>query len=381
MGRPLKPFYDAEKQGWYIRPQGQRIRLAPGPKNSLTRKQAEEAFCRYLMEEKPLDPEEPDLKALLETYLFHYQQEAEPRSVYERQRILEEFLAAMPANILVRNLLPFHLTQFIAARKDRWKSTDTQANVIKHIKAPFGWAIKQGLLKVHPFLSITGAFGNRRRPVTDEEFEKLLQASWPRLQEILRFIRLTGARPCEIRALCWEHLDLDRGVLILTKHKTSRTRKDRAPRMIVLVEEALEILIQIRRRQEHAEYIFLNRCRRPLKRNSVALAIKRIKDRIGLPQEVILYGIRHSFGTRAVMAGMNLKILAELMGHTSTRMTEHYVHVAGQINHLRSALSQIVPCSGGPAPQPPEKKIEASQPGSVPDNLVDADHKSGADNR
>ena len=58
----------------------------------------------------------------------------------------------------------------------------------------------------------------------------------------------------------------------------------------------------------------------------------------GIAPEVKLYGLRHGFGTRSILNGVDLKTLSALMGHTTTRMTEHYVHVAGQREHLAAAM-------------------------------------------
>jgi hypothetical protein len=55
----------------------------------------------------------------------------------------------------------------------------------------------------------------------------------------------------------------------------------------------------------------------------------------------VLYGLRHAFGTRAVLRGVDVKTLAELMGHTTTRMTEHYLHLAGERSYLAAAMERI----------------------------------------
>jgi site-specific recombinase XerD len=52
----------------------------------------------------------------------------------------------------------------------------------------------------------------------------------------------------------------------------------------------------------------------------------------------VLYGLRHAFGTRSILNGVDLKTLSELMGHTTTRTTEHYLHLAGQRSHLADAM-------------------------------------------
>jgi site-specific recombinase XerD len=44
----------------------------------------------------------------------------------------------------------------------------------------------------------------------------------------------------------------------------------------------------------------------------------------------------------AVVNGVDIKTLAELMGHRSTQMTEHYCHLAGHQAHLAAAMQKAV---------------------------------------
>jgi integrase/recombinase XerD len=87
-------------------------------------------------------------------------------------------------------------------------------------------------------------------------------------------------------------------------------------------------------------HVFVNARGRPWDRTSLALRMVRLRERAGLREDCRLYGLRHRFATEAVRRGVNLKTVAELLGHTSTRMTEHYVHVAGDLTHLAEAVER-----------------------------------------
>ena len=52
-----------------------------------------------------------------------------------------------------------------------------------------------------------------------------------------------------------------------------------------------------------------------------------------------LYDLRHTYATRAVMAGVDLPTLAALLGHTSIQMTMRYVHPAEK--HKREAVNKL----------------------------------------
>ena len=52
-----------------------------------------------------------------------------------------------------------------------------------------------------------------------------------------------------------------------------------------------------------------------------------------------LYDLRHTYASRAVMAGVDLPTLAALLGHTNVQMTMRYVHPAEE--HKREAAAKI----------------------------------------
>ncbi len=52
---------------------------------------------------------------------------------------------------------------------------------------------------------------------------------------------------------------------------------------------------------------------------------------------------RHTFASRLVMAGVDLRTVAELMGHSSIQMTMRYAHLAPQ--HNRAAVDRLVSVS------------------------------------
>ena len=74
---------------------------------------------------------------------------------------------------------------------------------------------------------------------------------------------------------------------------------------------------------------------------SLGHRVRRARELAGLPDDVKLYGVRHAFGARGIIAGCDIKTLSVLMGHTDTKMTEHYVHIAGKRDFLASAMQQI----------------------------------------
>jgi integrase len=321
--------------------------------------------------------------AVIDLYLTHAQGKLSARTYYERKRYLQFFAEAHGfRRVNDKDCLPFHLTSWLDAHPD-WESDWTKANVVATAHRPFNWAAKQRLIAANPFRGVSHRAGNPRRPMTDAEFDALLAAAdgyrkandrYPsgrkvcpsdrnrrqgpsgadRFCELLRFLRLTGARPGEAAKLEWENIDLDAAVIVLTDHKTSRTQRTSKPRVIPLPQEVIELLTAICRRQEPGPRVFSTQRGSAWNRSNLSLRMQRVRARAGIPDDAKLYGLRHAFGTRAIINGVDIKTLAELLGHTSTRMSEHYVHIAGKVPHLLDAMRKVNPPAPPATPTPAE---------------------------
>ena len=66
---------------------------------------------------------------------------------------------------------------------------------------------------------------------------------------------------------------------------------------------------------------------RPLNPSTVSRTFDKLVTIAGLPK-ITLHGLRHTFATLALLDGIPSKIVAEVLGHSSTRVTEDlYQHV------------------------------------------------------
>jgi integrase len=143
----------------------------------------------------------------------------------------------------------------------------------------------------------------------------------------LRLLLFTGARVREILDLRWEHVDLERGLLLLPDSKTGK-------KTIVLGGPAFAVLEAIPRL---GDYVIAGNDpdspRADLQR-PWALIAKRAQL-----SGVRLHDLRHSFASIGVGEGMGLPIIGKLLGHANASTTQRYAHLA--VDPLRRASDSI----------------------------------------
>jgi integrase len=180
--------------------------------------------------------------------------------------------------------------------------------------------------------------GNGRvRFLSDTEEKRLRAAIEGRFPKFLPHFLLsihTGMRMGEQYGLRWNQVDFERRQLHLLRTKNGD------PRTIPLNAVALAALQQMRgeKNRPGAEPVF------PSARTGDSLQGSRGWFSTALEeakiQEYTWHCNRHTFASRLVMAGVDLRTVAELLGHRTLEMVMRYSHLAGE--HQAAAVDRLV---------------------------------------
>jgi len=141
----------------------------------------------------------------------------------------------------------------------------------------------------------------------------------------LALLIVTGARKSEALLATWDLVDFDRGMLTVLRSKNGR------PRHIPLSAVAVAILRrQACRRVPDNPHVFPSRLRTGLALENLRGAWARAKRAAGLPADLRIHDLRHSFASALANAGTPLYEIGTVLGHRQLATTTRYAHHAPQ---------------------------------------------------
>lgn len=151
--------------------------------------------------------------------------------------------------------------------------------------------------------------------------------------DCLRLIMLTGCRPDEAMKATWEEFDKQPGYWI----KPSAHTKQRRVHQLPLSPAAIELIDRLRKTRK-GKWVFPGD-----KPGEHLVALWHVwhfvRDRAGLGADARAYDLRHTFASVGAGGGLSLPIIGRLLGHTQSRTTQRYAHLAD--DPLREAAEKI----------------------------------------
>jgi len=252
-------------------------------------------------------------------------------------------------HIKLQKLSVEHLQAFFAQKQERLKPR-TLAYIQSALNSALSNAVKWGLVSrnVASLVALPHAERYEGQVLTVDQAHKLLAvARGSRLDVLLLVALTTGMRRGELMALHWSDLDFGTGILQVRRNLARVTgmgyvegepKTKSGRRKIVLSGVVLEALKEHRERQNQARIKVGDRWQERglmfcsiyggfFNPDYVSHLFKELLKKAGLP-DVRFHDLRHSVATVLLAAKVDLKVVSELLGHSSVAITaDIYAHV------------------------------------------------------
>lgn len=211
----------------------------------------------------------------------------------------------------------------------------TTVNVrLKTLRTLFKFLSEEGIVETNPMDQVKRVTEDQEEIVvlTVDQLKALLNAPNQRryagfrdyvLMNVLldAFLRINEALSLRV-----QDVDFDLGTINIRAEES----KNRKSRIIPLQKRTISLIKDLIKENEEfdTEYIFLSNYGEPLTDNNFRHRLKQYAKKAGITTEVHPHLFRHTAATMALEAGMDIRHLQMLLGHSDLRMVMRYTHLS-----------------------------------------------------
>jgi integrase len=218
-------------------------------------------------------------------------------------------------------------------------------------------AVRQGLIKSNPCDKVTAPEKNKETVAQfvhpDDVPAYLKTFEDDELYAAVCLAFFWGLRRGEALGLQWKNIDWKKRSAKIIDNMTYDglgAPKPQKSRTIPITDSVLRILIAQKERQRHfkellwdkyykSDFVVTHDDGRPIEPRSMSKRYKAMLNRAELPF-VRFHDLRHTTGSLLLMAGVDMKTVSEILGHSSIKITlDIYGHITEE--HKREALNTL----------------------------------------
>lgn len=330
----------------------------------------------YYIENKNITLEEW-LKEWMKVYKKPYISPRTYQGYVEKSKTILEHLG----NMQLQKIELYHLQKFISDLQNEGKSPKSLRHYYSILKMCFDDAIMCRHISLNPTRNLKLPSMRRKElNIMTKEEQLVFEGFMKKYRMGTAYIVLvnTGLRAGELSGLTWKDVDFEnkalyvrRGMQKITSYdddfnKVKRERKvtdvktENSYRVVPMLDKVVRILQEYKKKvqaeqEELAElgegfkdddFIFKTKYNHPITSEYLRKTCQGICKSNNF-RKVGIHELRHTFATRSIEAGIDLRVLQEILGHASYSTTaDIYVHILGQVklsqmNRLEDYLTDI----------------------------------------
>lgn len=236
----------------------------------------------------------------------------------------------------------------------------TLARKTASIRTFFKFMFREKYIDSNPALSLSAPKRPKPLPkfLTPEEVEQILNnvkidtPSGFRNRVILELLWATGMRVSELSGLNFGDLNLEENEIRVF----GKGAKERIVLMSNRAKDYLEQYINSARNlivspeystpdKSENSPVFINHTGYRLQNSTIRKVINETVERIELPKKVTPHVFRHSFATKLIENGADLRVVQELLGHAGISNTQIYTHIS--MKHMKDVYENAHPHGKG----------------------------------
>lgn len=283
------------------------------------------------------------LKELLELWLERYMKHTIKIRTYNRYKsICDLHLIKDFGEYELEELKPNVLQDFLLKKIDDHYSTNTIKGIVSVLKQALRLAITLEFVDKEYCSNLKMPSSEEKEISVFTKKEQQVIESFCLNHKKRNYIGIviclyTGIRLGELLALTWDDIDFNSNLLTINKTSYSakldgktqiivdKPKTKKSNRVIPLPNQLVKLL-KIIKKESNSKYVITTRNSGMVGNRSYQRTFKFILKKVNVPYRNF-HSLRHTFATNAIELGMDVKTLAEILGHTNAMITlNRYSH-------------------------------------------------------
>ena len=260
-------------------------------------------------------------------------------SVIAYKNDLAHLMDVLGKDAFIENVSTEDLRFCVAKLSGENKASSSINRFIAAVRTFFAYCKKLGYIEVNPALELKTVRLPKHIPtfLTAREVDSL--CALPEAHELLwetrdkalfEMMYSSGCRVSEIVSLKIKDFGSDFSSVIVT----GKGKKDRKVYFGKEAQEALEIYLADRKKrfaseklQDNSPYVFVNQKGGALTTGGVRYILSKYTGLQGINRHVSPHALRHTFATAMLANGADVRVVQEMLGHSSISTTQRYTHI------------------------------------------------------
>jgi integrase len=231
--------------------------------------------------------------------------------------------------------------------KQRGGKEVTDSNVnrgLSGLRRLFSFAVSREYMEENPFpkTSKSGLFYSEKKGLrnffTEEQMEKIIEASPDWLRPMILTAYYTGLREGELLGLKWERIDLDNGIIYLPSTKTLKDPTGRG-QGVVMQKELIDLFKAL---PNHSESVFYRADGNPYTHGYIYGPFKKVLKGLGIDVKKYSWKeLRHTTASLMYRKGVPALAIKDQLRHSNIRTTVDF-YIGSDVGYQREQIEKLV---------------------------------------
>ena len=244
------------------------------------------------------------------------------------------------------------IRDYLAKELEAGKTHKTLCRRLSCLRHYYDYLFDNGYVMQNPFYFINNPKKEKTLPhvLYPEQVETLLTENKKRTDNlkyrdecILEILYSSGVRVHELVNIKLQDIDIKSRIIRINEGKGKKDRlvgfDERTQKTLLDYVRKYRVELENNNKNGMVDYLFLSAKGEQLTTRGVQYILKQIELKTGLDYGLHPHTLRHSFATNLLNNGADLRVIQELLGHSSLNTTQIYTHVSEEAMKYQFATS------------------------------------------